>query len=57
MVLMEALVLQRKSLVLVLPSQIQNVAWVYITTMIIVIGLIMGEKTKFKADKSVFQAF
>ena len=44
MVLKEALVHQKKILVLILAKQTQNFAWVYIIMLIIVIGLLMENK-------------
>ena len=51
MVLIEALVQQRKLLVLILVKSRQTFAWVYIIRVIIVICLLMKNKYfKFKAD-------
>ena len=43
--LMEALVNQRKSLVLVLVYQTRNFAWVYVMMLIIIICLLMGKNS------------
>ena len=58
MVLMEALVHQRKSLVLNLVKQGQNFGWVYITIMAIVICLLTEKKSlnlKSIIKMSIFQ--
>ena len=42
--LMEALVQQKKSLVLILAKQTQKFAWVYIIMLVVVIGLLIEKK-------------
>ena len=45
LVIMEALVHQKKSLILILVEQTQNFVWVCIIMMIIIMCLLMGKKS------------